>query len=83
MEDKWIYYYFVHIFVIMEHLKELFALQFAQPLPIDPLPEARPLTTTVPHAPKRNPHLSKEEERLAVKNALRYFPQHLHKLLGE
>lgn len=33
------------------------------------------------HAPKRKPILSKEEQQLALKNALRYFPKAWHPLL--
>ncbi len=36
---------------------------------------------TVNHAPKRKKILSKEEEKLALKNALRYFPKEQHQAL--
>ncbi|MES1915578.1 MAG: Urocanate hydratase, partial [Cercozoa sp. M6MM] len=36
----------------------------------------------VPHAPKRNPNLTSDEFRQAVKNVLRYFPQELHATLA-
>ncbi|MBR5084707.1 MAG: urocanate hydratase [Prevotella sp.] len=36
------------------------------------------------HAPRRKDILTADEKRLALRNALRYFPQHLHKqLIGE
>jgi urocanate hydratase len=35
-----------------------------------------------PHAPRRVHGLNEEEKRLALKNALRYFPAHLHMELG-
>lgn len=44
----------------------------------DILPEAQPYDTSVNHAPKRKQILTPAEERLALKNALRYFPEHLH-----
>jgi urocanate hydratase len=37
---------------------------------------------SVPHAPKRTPNLTPEEERLALKNALRYFPVEYHSILA-
>jgi hypothetical protein len=54
-------------------------------LPLDPLPEytaACARSDDVPHAPTRVPSLSCEEKQLAVANALRYFPSHLHQLLA-
>ena len=43
----------------------------------DVLPPARPLDTSVSHAPKRKDVLSPEEKKLALRNALRYFdPKH-------
>ncbi len=43
----------------------------------DVLPPARPLDTSVSHAPKRKDILSAEEKKLALRNALRYFhPKH-------
>ncbi|MBD5174506.1 MAG: urocanate hydratase [Bacteroidales bacterium] len=46
------------------------------------LPEARPYDTTVNHAPKRKKILSPDEEKLALRNALRYFPEELHATLA-
>ncbi len=48
----------------------------------DELPPAKPYDETVNHAPRRKDILTKEEKRLAVKNALRYFPQKFHKTLA-
>jgi len=45
------------------------------------LPALRPRDTGVSHAPKRKSILSKEEEKLAVRNALRYFPKEWHATL--
>lgn len=53
-----------------------------QGIPLKPLPEPQPLDTSVPHAPKRTGQLSNKEKRLALANALRYFPLELHDTLG-
>ena len=42
------------------------------------LPKPKPYDTTVSHAPKRKEILSAEEKVLAIRNALRYFPQEHH-----
>ncbi len=42
------------------------------------LPAAKPYDPEVNHAPKRKKILSADEERLALRNALRYFPAELH-----
>ncbi|MGY6562782.1 MAG: urocanate hydratase [Luteibaculaceae bacterium] len=46
------------------------------------LPEPKPLNPSVNRAPKRKDILTKEEKKLALKNALRYFPQEFHTTLG-
>ncbi len=46
------------------------------------LPLAKPYNTEINHAPKRKDILSEKEKALALKNALRYFPEHLHKELA-
>ncbi|MCR5818065.1 MAG: urocanate hydratase [Prevotella sp.] len=46
------------------------------------LPEMPPYDTSINHAPKRKDILSTEEKCLALRNALRYFPQHLHAQLA-
>jgi urocanate hydratase len=46
------------------------------------LPEVKVYDKSVNHAPKRRDILSKEEKKLAVRNALRYFDPHLHKELA-
>ncbi|MBQ5931519.1 MAG: urocanate hydratase, partial [Tidjanibacter sp.] len=46
------------------------------------LPPAKPYDTTVNHAPKRKEILTHAEKVLAIKNALRYFPEHLHEELA-
>ncbi len=44
----------------------------------DTLPPARAYDPSVNHAPKRKQILTPEQEKLALRNALRYFPEHLH-----
>ena len=48
----------------------------------DILPEPRPYDPEINHAPKRKEILSDEEKVLALKNALRYFPQKHHAVLA-
>ena len=47
------------------------------------LPENRPIDSSVPHAPPRPQVLTDDEKKLAVRNALRYFPSEWHAELGE
>ncbi|XP_008408095.1 urocanate hydratase [Poecilia reticulata] len=51
-------------------------------LPLDPLPPNRGRDPNVPHALVRTPNLTAEEERLALRNALRYFPPSQHATLA-
>ncbi len=46
------------------------------------LPPVKEYDTTVNHAPKRKEILSGDEKKLALKNALRYFPVELHPQLA-
>ncbi len=46
------------------------------------LPEAKPYDPEVNHAPKRKDILSRKEKALALKNALRYFPEEIHPALA-
>lgn len=46
------------------------------------LPEHPPYDTSVNHAPRRRDILTKEEKKLALRNALRYFPRKLHVVLA-
>jgi len=46
------------------------------------LPEPKPYDTEINHAPKRKEILSEEEKKLALRNALRYFPKSLHPQLA-
>ena len=61
--------------------KEQFAEEIRIGIP-DTLPEPMPYDTTINHAPKRKDILTPEEKRLALRNALRYFPSHLHEQLA-
>ncbi|WP_040757072.1 urocanate hydratase [Winogradskyella psychrotolerans] len=45
------------------------------------LPEPKPYDASINHAPKRKAILSAEEEKLALRNALRYFDKKDHKTL--
>ncbi|KAL4226707.1 Urocanate hydratase [Mactra antiquata] len=51
-------------------------------IPTDPLPSSRHRNEAVPHAPVRTPNLTRDEQRLALRNALRYFPQSVHETLA-
>lgn len=44
----------------------------------DPLPAPREYDHSVNHAPRRKDILTPQEKELALRNALRYFPAHLH-----
>ena len=46
------------------------------------LPETPIYDITINHAPKRKDILKSEDKRLALRNALRYFPKHLHAQLA-
>ncbi|GAB4248513.1 MAG: urocanate hydratase [Ekhidna sp.] len=54
-----------------------FKEQILQGIPND-LPPQRPLNEGVNRAPKRKDILTDDEKRLAIKNALRYFPESWH-----
>ena len=49
----------------------------------DELPAPKPWDSSINHAPKRKKILSLEEKKLALKNALRYFPVKHHAVLAE
>ena len=61
--------------------KEEFAKEIRAGIP-QTLPELQPYDTTINHAPKRKDILNKEEKRLALRNALRYFPKEMHAALA-
>jgi urocanate hydratase len=58
-----------------------FKKQIAEGIPSD-LPDLKIFDDKLNHAPKRKDILSSTEKRLAVKNALRYFPEKFHKILA-
>ena len=61
--------------------KEQFQSEIRLGIP-DYLPEAKAYDTEINHAPKRKDILTPAQKRLALRNALRYFPQHLHAQLA-
>ncbi len=54
-----------------------FAQDIQQGIPTE-IPAKKAFDLTVNHAPKRKEILSKEEKKLALQNALRYFPKEQH-----
>ncbi|MGB6047691.1 MAG: urocanate hydratase [Flavobacteriales bacterium] len=62
-------------------LLNLFQSSIREGIPSE-LPEAKPLDPSVSHAPKRKDILSPEEKKLALRNALRYFPKEQHAVLA-
>ncbi|UKJ07994.1 urocanate hydratase [Solitalea lacus] len=58
-----------------------FKEQILQGIPSQ-LPKKKSYDTTVSHAPIRKQILSKEEKKLSLRNALRYFPAHWHQELA-
>ncbi|MCL3781598.1 urocanate hydratase [Prolixibacteraceae bacterium JC049] len=46
------------------------------------LPELKPMDSAVNHAPKRKEILTADEKKLAIRNALRYFPVEQHAMLA-
>ncbi len=62
--------------------KQTFKEAIRQGIP-ETLPEAKSLDPEISHAPKRKSILSKDEHRLALRNALRYFPKETHQLLAK
>lgn len=61
--------------------KSAFKKQVAEGIPAQ-LPPPQPYDATVSHAPKRKDILTADEKRLALQNALRYFPAAWHKELA-
>ena len=62
-------------------MNDLFQKEIRQGIP-DTLPEPKPYDKDINHAPKRKDILTPEQKKLALRNALRYFPQHLHAQLA-
>lgn len=61
--------------------KESFQAAVLEGIPVD-LPPEKPINPDLNHAPKRKDILNKKEKKLALKNALRYFPKDQHSLLA-
>ena len=59
-----------------------FQEEILQGIPAGSLPEAKAYDPHINHAPKRKDILTPEEKVLALKNALRYFPEALHAQLA-
>ncbi len=57
--------------------KEQFQLLIKEGIP-SKLPELAPYDKEINHAPKRKDILSHDEKKLALRNALRYFPKKMH-----
>lgn len=62
--------------------RSLFQEQIRQGIP-DMLPEPKTYETAINHAPKRKEILSPDEKKLALRNALRYFPADQHAILAK
>lgn len=60
---------------------EQFAAEIRAGIP-ELLPPAKPYDNQINHAPRRKDILSPEEKRLALRNALRYFPKRFHQELA-
>jgi urocanate hydratase len=61
---------------------ELFQERIKQGIPTD-LPSSAAIDPSVSHAPKRKDILTSDEKKMAVRNALRYFPAAQHAELAE
>lgn len=59
----------------------LFRKLVAEGIP-ENLPTPKPFDKSLNHAPRRRDILTLNEKKLALKNALRYFPEHFHKTLA-
>jgi urocanate hydratase len=63
-------------------METTFQEQINQGVPLD-LPTLKQYDFSVNHAPKRKEILTADEKKLALKNALRYFPKEQHGVLAE
>ncbi|CAL4064538.1 unnamed protein product [Meganyctiphanes norvegica] len=52
-------------------------------LPVTPMPPPRKRDSNIAHAPVRNHTLTKEQQKIALANALRYFPSSCHAELAQ
>lgn len=60
---------------------ESFKRNILQGIPAE-LPAPKPFDATISHAPKRKEILNADEKKLAIRNALRYFPKQFHNTLA-
>ena len=60
---------------------EQFAAEIRAGIP-DVLPDVKPYDNEINHAPRRKDILTDEEKKLALRNALRYFPSKFHAVLA-
>jgi urocanate hydratase len=58
-----------------------FKKQISEGIPSE-LPDLKPYVSSLNHAPKRKDILTLSEKKLAIKNALRYFPEKFHPILA-
>lgn len=58
----------------MESVKDTIHHEILRGLEFTELPPKQERSNDVPHAPKRNPQLTMDETKQAIRNALRYFP---------
>ena len=61
----------------MTYYNDSFAEEIRAGIP-DRLPQPKPYDASINHAPRRKDILTLEEKRLALRNALRYFPKKFH-----
>ena len=61
---------------------EEFQKEILQGIP-DEIPPEKDYDPGVNHAPRRRDILSPDEKKLALKNALRYFPSSQHRILAK
>lgn len=61
----------------MTYYNDSFAEEIRAGIP-DRLPQPKPYDASINHAPRRKDVLTPEEKRLALRNALRYFPKKFH-----
>ena len=57
-----------------------FKKQISEGIPSE-LPDLKPYNHSINHAPKRKDILTLKEKKLAIKNALRYYPEKFHRTL--
>jgi urocanate hydratase len=59
-----------------------FKKQIKEGIPTE-LPDPKPYDHSLNHAPRRKDILNSDERKLAIKNALRYFPEQFHSVLAK